>query len=99
MCHWQHAWLHGCAQVFVDEIACIGCGKCVRQCPMAFEIEASKYGRARVISQSAATPEEVQVAMEVCPVDCIHWVRYYCVCCKWFVMVASPTDLPAHVDP
>ncbi|GFR44489.1 hypothetical protein Agub_g5752, partial [Astrephomene gubernaculifera] len=55
-------------------VSCIGCGKCVRACPRTFEIEASKYGRARVISQEADTPEEVQVAIECCPVDCIHWV-------------------------
>jgi ferredoxin len=36
-------------QVFVDEVSCIGCGKCVRSCPDAFFLEESKYGRARVI--------------------------------------------------
>jgi ferredoxin len=35
--------------VFVDEVSCIGCGKCVRACPAAFLVEESKYGRARVI--------------------------------------------------
>jgi len=35
--------------VIVDEIACVGCGKCVLVCPSVFEIEGSKYGRARVI--------------------------------------------------
>eukprot|EP00877_Chromochloris_zofingiensis_P011364 jgi/Chrzof1/6481/Cz18g12190.t1 len=62
-------------QVFVDEVNCIGCGKCVRACPGTFHIESSKYGRARVISQDASDTEEVQIAMETCPVDCIHWVR------------------------
>eukprot|EP00197_Chlamydomonas_leiostraca_P007222 CAMPEP_0202865680 /NCGR_PEP_ID=MMETSP1391-20130828/6292_1 /ASSEMBLY_ACC=CAM_ASM_000867 /TAXON_ID=1034604 /ORGANISM="Chlamydomonas leiostraca, Strain SAG 11-49" /LENGTH=356 /DNA_ID=CAMNT_0049545545 /DNA_START=139 /DNA_END=1210 /DNA_ORIENTATION=+ len=61
-------------QVFVDEITCIGCGKCVRQCPATFEIEASKYGRARVISQTADIPDDIQIAIEVCPVSCIYWV-------------------------
>ncbi|GIL54085.1 hypothetical protein Vafri_9641 [Volvox africanus] len=61
-------------QVFVDEITCIGCGKCVRACPKTFEIEASKYGRARVISQEADDVDSVQIAIECCPVDCIHWV-------------------------
>jgi ferredoxin len=44
-------WHHTPAplQVFVDEVSCIGCGKCVRACPAAFLIEESKYGRARVI--------------------------------------------------
>ena len=51
----------------------------MRACPSAFQIESSKYGRARVMQQPAVTDEaaveEVQVAIETCPVDCIHWVR------------------------
>lgn len=63
-------------QVFVDEVSCIGCGKCVRACPAAFFIEASKYGRARVVpgADMSQLEEEVQVAIETCPVDCIYWV-------------------------
>uniref|UniRef100_A0A383W798 J domain-containing protein n=1 Tax=Tetradesmus obliquus TaxID=3088 RepID=A0A383W798_TETOB len=63
-------------QVFVDEVSCIGCGKCVRSCPSAFLVEESKYGRARVIpgADVLALEEDVQVAIETCPVDCIHWV-------------------------
>lgn len=47
----------------MDEITCIGCGKCVRACPASFEIEESKYGRARVIQQQQGgdAVEEVQV--------------------------------------
>ena len=61
-------------QVFVDELTCIGCGKCVRWAPNTFEIEASKYGRARVIDQQGNDTETIAVAIEVCPVDCIHFV-------------------------
>ncbi|KAF8059114.1 DJC76 [Scenedesmus sp. PABB004] len=63
-------------QVFVDEVSCIGCGKCVRACPQAFFIEASKYGRARVVpgADVAALAEDVEVAILTCPVDCIHQV-------------------------
>ncbi|GIM17458.1 hypothetical protein Vretimale_20012, partial [Volvox reticuliferus] len=39
-------------------------------------VEASKYGRARVISQEADDVDSVQIAIECCPVDCIHWVAY-----------------------
>ena len=60
--------------MFVDELSCIGCGKCVRWAPKTFEIEATKYGRARVISQQGDDPETIAVAIEVCPVDCIHFV-------------------------
>lgn len=72
---YEHWCLLQPPQVFVDEVNCIGCGKCVRACPGTFHIESSKYGRARVISQDASDTEEVQIAMETCPVDCIHWVR------------------------
>eukprot|EP00775_Hariotina_reticulata_P001837 gene1837-2169_t len=63
-------------QVFVDEVSCIGCGKCVRACSSAFFIEGSTYGRARVVEGAdvATLEEEIQVAIETCPVDCIHWV-------------------------
>lgn len=62
--------------MFVDEVSCIGCGKCVRACPAVFAIEASKYGRARVAPGAplAALEEEVEVAIQTCPVDCIHYV-------------------------
>ncbi|KAG1665328.1 hypothetical protein FOA52_011741 [Chlamydomonas sp. UWO 241] len=61
-------------QLFVDEVSCIGCGKCAFHSPRTFEIEESKYGRARVIDQSADCVSRQQIAIEVCPVDCIHWV-------------------------
>ncbi|GBF89281.1 molecular chaperone [Raphidocelis subcapitata] len=63
-------------QVFVDEVSCIGCGKCVRSCPGSFVLEDSQYGRARVVTQprGPVQQEDVQIAMETCPVDCIHWV-------------------------
>eukprot|EP00879_Flechtneria_rotunda_P006831 GHRR01007176.1.p1 GENE.GHRR01007176.1~~GHRR01007176.1.p1 ORF type:complete len:277 (+),score=102.75 GHRR01007176.1:433-1263(+) len=63
-------------QVFVDEVSCIGCGKCVRACPAAFFIEGSKYGRARVVpgANMVELQDEVEVAILTCPVDCIHWV-------------------------
>ncbi len=60
-------------QIFVDEASCIGCGKCVRWAESTFEIEASKYGRARVISQEGNTPDEVNIAIETCPVG--KWPR------------------------
>jgi ferredoxin len=61
--------------VFVDEVTCIGCGKCARLCKQTFVIEASKFGRARVIDQAGNDTEEIEIAIESCPVDCIHWVR------------------------
>ena len=46
----------------------------MRWAPQTFEIEASKYGRARVINQQGDDSETIEIAVEVCPVDCIHFV-------------------------
>lgn len=45
----------------MDEVSCIGCGKCVRACPATFFIEESLYGRARVVAQGVDGPEDIQV--------------------------------------
>ncbi|MEW5317646.1 MAG: hypothetical protein WDW38_008928 [Sanguina aurantia] len=59
-------------QIFVDEVTCIGCGLCCRGASNTFAIEDSLWGRARVITQGADTEEVIQIAQEMCPVDCIH---------------------------
>ncbi|QDZ23725.1 hypothetical protein HOP50_11g62650 [Chloropicon primus] len=59
--------------VFVDEITCIGCGHCATCAPPTFRnLEPS--GRARAFGQWLSTEREVQEAIDMCPVDCIHWV-------------------------
>eukprot|EP00793_Prasinoderma_coloniale_P003482 PRCOL_00006718-RA len=58
---------------FVDESACIGCMQCVHVCPGTFGHE-EMWGRARVHTQWGNEEDEIQEAMEVCPVDCIHMV-------------------------
>jgi hypothetical protein len=65
--------------------------------PRTFEIEATKYGRARVISQTADLPEDIQIAMEVRYFGCIlcnHLLRskfaittFGCNC--WFTVYAG----------
>ncbi|CAD6342413.1 unnamed protein product [Miscanthus lutarioriparius] len=57
--------------VFVDEFSCIGCKNCANVCSKVFQIE-EDFGRARVYDQSGST-ELIQVAIDSCPVDCIHW--------------------------
>ena len=54
-------------QIFVDELSCIGCGKCVRSAPATFAIEESQYGRARVINQRGDEVEAAVIAIETCP--------------------------------
>jgi ferredoxin len=43
-------------QIFVDEVSCIGCGKCVFHCPNTFALESSMYGRARWGGTCACAP-------------------------------------------
>ncbi|PKA64335.1 Chaperone protein dnaJ 10 [Apostasia shenzhenica] len=57
--------------VFVDEFSCIGCKNCANVAHDVFRIE-EDFGRARVFSQSG-NPALIQVAIDSCPVDCIHW--------------------------
>eukprot|EP00746_Dinoflagellata_sp_MGD_P001458 gnl/MRDRNA2_/MRDRNA2_102741_c0_seq1.p1 gnl/MRDRNA2_/MRDRNA2_102741_c0~~gnl/MRDRNA2_/MRDRNA2_102741_c0_seq1.p1 ORF type:complete len:505 (-),score=99.94 gnl/MRDRNA2_/MRDRNA2_102741_c0_seq1:142-1656(-) len=59
--------------VFVDESVCIGCTLCNTWAPGAFTM--GDGGRARCKVQWGEDEEGLQIAMDMCPVDCIHWVR------------------------
>ena len=61
--------------VYVDETTCIGCLNCAHVARNTFYIEPD-YGRSRVIRQDGDSIELIQEAIETCPVDCIHWVKY-----------------------
>lgn len=61
--------------VYVDEHACIGCTNCAMIAQSTFFME-SEHGRARVFQQWGDDDETIQVAIETCPVDCIHYVPY-----------------------
>mmetsp|Transcript_18062 Transcript_18062/g.25515 ORF Transcript_18062/g.25515 Transcript_18062/m.25515 type:complete len:421 (-) Transcript_18062:408-1670(-) len=61
--------------VYVDEHACIGCTNCAMIAQSTFFME-EDYGRARVFQQWGDDDETIQVAIETCPVDCIHYVPY-----------------------
>ncbi|KAK9794389.1 hypothetical protein WJX73_004791 [Symbiochloris irregularis] len=60
--------------VFVDETQCIGCTQCTSICPSTFFME-DDYGRARVSQQWADEADAITEAMDLCPVDSIHYVR------------------------
>ncbi|KAG7671360.1 hypothetical protein Ndes2526B_g02141 [Nannochloris sp. 'desiccata'] len=60
--------------VFVDELSCIGCKQCVWCAPATFRME-EDYGRSRVFAQWLDQEDDIQAAMESCPVSCIHWVE------------------------
>ena len=61
--------------VYVDEQECIGCTNCATIAQNTFFME-DEYGRARVFSQWGDDDETISVAIETCPVDCIHYVPY-----------------------
>jgi len=60
--------------VFVDENTCIGCKQCVWAAPAMFRLE-MEYGRSQVWGQWLNKEEQIQTAIEACPVSCIHWVQ------------------------
>ncbi len=57
---------------WVDEEECIGCGLCVDNVPGVFRMAENQ--KAECYDPDGATEEEIQSgAVDVCPVDCIHW--------------------------
>ena len=61
--------------VYVDEVTCIGCTNCATIAQSTFFME-SEHGRARVFQQWGDDDETIAVAIQTCPVDCIHYVSY-----------------------
>lgn len=61
--------------VYVDEHTCIGCTHCAGVAQSTFFME-PYLGRARVFQQWGDDDETIQIAIETCPVDCIHYVPY-----------------------
>jgi len=61
--------------VYVDEHTCIGCTNCATVAQSTFFME-EEMGRARVFEQWGDNDETIQIAIETCPVDCIHYVPY-----------------------
>lgn len=61
--------------VYVDEHTCIGCTNCAMIAGNTFFMQ-QDFGRARVFSQWGDDDETIQIAIETCPVDCIHYVPF-----------------------
>ncbi|KAK9814414.1 hypothetical protein WJX72_005581 [[Myrmecia] bisecta] len=59
--------------LFVDEVSCIGCKMCVWCAMGTFRIE-PEFGRSRVFAQWVDKEDDMQAAVDSCPVSCIHWV-------------------------
>jgi ferredoxin len=61
--------------VYVDEHTCIGCTNCAMTAQSTFFMQ-EDHGRARVFQQWGDDDETIQIAIETCPVDCIHYVPF-----------------------
>ncbi len=61
--------------VWVDESTCIGCKYCAHVANNTFIVD-PEYGRSRAIRQDGDSLEVLQEAIDTCPVDCIHWVKF-----------------------
>ncbi|KAK9271565.1 hypothetical protein L1049_001926 [Liquidambar formosana] len=59
--------------LFVDENACIGCRECVHHSSNTFTMD-DALGCARVKVQYGDDDQKIQVSVDSCPVNCIHWV-------------------------
>eukprot|EP00262_Sarcandra_glabra_P005701 TRINITY_DN17475_c3_g1_i1.p1 TRINITY_DN17475_c3_g1~~TRINITY_DN17475_c3_g1_i1.p1 ORF type:complete len:312 (+),score=47.50 TRINITY_DN17475_c3_g1_i1:53-937(+) len=59
--------------LFVDEGACIGCRECVHHASKTFVMDEA-LGCARVKVQFGDDEEKIEVSVDSCPKNCIHWV-------------------------
>ncbi|XP_019185778.1 PREDICTED: uncharacterized protein LOC109180578 isoform X3 [Ipomoea nil] len=59
--------------LFVHESACIGCRECVHHAPNTFAMD-ENLGCARVKVQDGDTDKKIEMSVDSCPVNCIHWV-------------------------
>ncbi|CAL9114094.1 unnamed protein product [Musa textilis] len=59
--------------LFVDEHRCIGCRECVHHASETFEMDEA-FGSARVKVQFGDHAKNIEVSVDSCPVNCIHWV-------------------------
>jgi ferredoxin len=56
---------------YIDEDECISCGACVDSCPDVFQMNDDNI--AEIYNAEGASEEEIQDALDSCPVTCIHW--------------------------
>jgi len=57
--------------VVIDQDECISCGACIDSCPDVFQMNDDNL--AEVYDQDGASEEEIQDAIDSCPVSCINW--------------------------
>ena len=58
--------------VYVDQDECISCGLCIDNVPEVFRF--AENGKAEAFESTGASEETIQQsAIDICPVNCIHW--------------------------
>ena len=57
--------------VSVDKEQCIGCELCVNTCPGVFRIGTD--GKSECFDSNGDSEENIQMAIDMCPVSCIQW--------------------------
>ncbi|KAK7293434.1 hypothetical protein RJT34_16299 [Clitoria ternatea] len=77
--------------LFVDENACIGCRECVHQASQTFTMDEA-LGCARVKVQYGDNYKNIEVSVEACPVNCIHWVETEQLRVLEFLIQPQPKD-------
>lgn len=55
----------------VDKETCISCGICVSSCPGVFRFDGE--GKAECFDPDGAPEQDIQEAIDACPVQCIAW--------------------------
>ena len=56
---------------YVDQDECTGCGLCEEVCPEVFQLNEDDISV--VHNSGGASEEQIQEAIDECPVECIHW--------------------------
>jgi ferredoxin len=59
-------------KVVIDQEECIGCESCVEICPEVFAFDPDTE-KAYVIKPEGGPEEDIQEAIDSCPVECISW--------------------------
>lgn len=58
-------------EAIVDKEKCVGSGTCVALCPNVFQMDDD--GKAYVTDSAGASEQEIQQAIDACPVQAIKW--------------------------
>jgi ferredoxin len=56
----------------INEEACIACGNCQEVCPGVFRLN-EPLGHSEVIDPKGAPADQIQLAIDQCPAQCISW--------------------------